>query len=142
MKRLLVFGLAALVCMSTAIAQKTHGKVGDGVFIHISSNDPHRVVMALSMALKMSEDKDVLIYCDIKGIDVVLKDAPDVEYPTFPSARTSLKKLIEKGIRVFACPACMKAAGKTSTDLMAGVKTAEKEAFFNFTKGRILTLDY
>jgi predicted peroxiredoxin len=140
MKRLLVLGLAALICMSAAIAQKTQAR--DGAFIHISSNDPHRVVMALTMALKMSEDKDVLVYCDIKGIDVVLKDAADLEYPTFPCAQTSLKELIEKGITVFACPACMKASGKTAADLMPGVKTAEKEAFFNFTEGRIVTLDY
>jgi predicted peroxiredoxin len=98
--------------------------------------------MALSMALKMSEDKDVLVYCDIKGIEVVLKETPDVGYPTFPSAQTSLKKLITKEVTVCACPACMKAAGKTTADLVPGVKTAEKEAFFNFTRGRILTLDY
>ncbi|NTU50592.1 MAG: DsrE family protein [Desulfobulbaceae bacterium] len=125
MKRLLVLGLAALICMSAAIAQRTQAR--DGVFIHISSNDPHRVVMALSMALKMSEDKDVLIYCDIKGIDVVLKDAPDVEYPTFSSAQTSLKKLLAKGITVFACPACMKAAGKTAET--AGLVFTEQSIF-------------
>jgi hypothetical protein len=36
----------------------------------------------------------------------------------------------------------MKAAGKTAEDLIPGVKTAEKAAFFNFTKGRIIALDY
>ena len=98
--------------------------------------------MALKMATMMSMDKDVLVYFDIKGIEVVLKDAKDITYPTFPSAQESLKTLIDKGITVFACPGCMKAAGKTADDLMPGVKVAEKEAFFNFTKGRILALDY
>lgn len=116
----------------------------DGVFIHISHSydDPHRVVMPLNMARMMSMDKNVLVYLDIKGIEVVLKGAKDITYPTFPSAQESLKDLIAKGITVFACPGCMKAARKTADDLIPGVKMAEKESFFNFTKGRILTLDY
>jgi predicted peroxiredoxin len=118
--------------------------IRDGVLIHIThaSDDAHRAVMALKMATMMAEDKDVLVYLDIKGIELVLKDAKDVTYPTFPSAQESLKMLIEKGIAVYACPGCMKAAGKTADDLVPGIKVAEKEAFFNFTKGRIITLDY
>jgi hypothetical protein len=36
----------------------------------------------------------------------------------------------------------LKAAGRTPADLMPGVKVADKDAFFSFTRGRILTLDY
>jgi predicted peroxiredoxin len=116
----------------------------DGVFYHISSGaeNPHNVVMALKQAVMMAEDKDVLIYFDIKGIEVVLNDAQDISYPTFPTSKESLKQLLDKGITVFACPACLKAVGKSEADLMPGVKLAEKEVFFSFTKGRILTLDY
>lgn len=123
---------------TTAIAPR------DGVFYHISSGpeDPHKVVMALKQAVMMAEDKDVLVYFDIKGIEVVLKDAQDVSYPTFPTSKESLKLLMDKGVTILACPACLKAAGKSETDLMPGVKIAEKEKFFNFTKGRILTIDY
>lgn len=123
---------------TTAIAPR------DGVFYHISSGpeDPHKVVMALKQAGMMAEDKDVLVYFDIKGIEVVLNDAQDVSYPTFPTSKESLKFLMDKGVTIFACPACLKAAGKSEADLMTGVKLAEKEMFFNFTKGRILTLDY
>jgi Predicted peroxiredoxins len=128
------------------MSDSTHAvtKVKDGIFIHISHSydDPHRVVMALKMATMMSMDKDVLVYFDIKGIEVLLKNAKDITYPTFPSAQESIKILLDKGITVFACPGCMKAAGKTADDLMPGIKVAEKETFFNFTKGRILTLDY
>jgi hypothetical protein len=41
-----------------------------------------------------------------------------------------------------ACPGCLKAAGKTAADLAPGIQVADKAAFFGFTKGRILTLDY
>ncbi|MDY0104161.1 MAG: DsrE family protein [Lentimicrobium sp.] len=116
----------------------------DGVFYHISSGteDPHKVVMALKQAVMMAEDKDVLVYFDIKGIEVVMSEMPDISYPTFPTSRESLQQLMDKGITIFACPSCLKAAGKSEADLLPGVKLAEKEMFFNFTKGRILTMDY
>lgn len=118
--------------------------IRDGIFIHVShgSDDPHRVLMALNMAVIMAEDQDVLLYFDIKGIEVVLKDAPDMTYSHFPSSRTQITKLVEKEIVIFACPGCLKAAGKTPEDLMPGIAVADKNEFFNFTQGRILTLDY
>jgi predicted peroxiredoxin len=154
MKKLL-FGLIALAFMATSCNKTIEKEVSivndstavmprDGVFYHISSgtNDPHKVVMALKQAVMMAEDKDVLLYFDIKGIEVVLNDAQDISYPTFPSSKESLKILMDKGITIFACPSCLKAAGKSEADLMPGVKIADKEKFFSFTKGRILTMDY
>jgi hypothetical protein len=41
-----------------------------------------------------------------------------------------------------ACPGCLKNAGKTPEDLRPGITVADKDKFFNFTKGRILTLNY
>ena len=116
----------------------------DGVFLHISHgvDKPHRVLMALNMAEIMAESRDVLVYFDIKGIEVVLESAPDLTFSHFPASKSQLQKLIEMGIGVYACPGCLKAAGKTPADLMPGVKVADKDAFFAFTEGRILTLDY
>jgi predicted peroxiredoxin len=118
------------------------GNVRDGMFIHVSSNDPHRVLMALRMAGLMSEDHDVIMYFDIKGIDAIVKNAPDFTMGEFPSSHAQIKSLIEKGIVIQACPGCLKVAGYTPDDLMEGIILADKEKFFNFTKGRILTLDY
>jgi predicted peroxiredoxin len=116
----------------------------DGVFIHIShgKDDPHRVLMALNMARMMSEDHDVLVYFDIKGVEVVLEDADDIAYSHFPSSKQQLSLLPTQGVTLMACPGCLKAAGKTPDDLAAGIEVADKNAFFSFTKGRILTLDY
>jgi hypothetical protein len=41
-----------------------------------------------------------------------------------------------------ACPGCLKAAGKTPADLAAGIQVANKDKFFSFTSGRVITLDY
>ena len=58
------------------------------------------------------------------------------------AAKAQIAKLIERQVPLMACPGCLKAAGKTAADLAPGIRGADKEAFFGFTKGRILTLDY
>lgn len=120
-------------------------KVRDGIFIHLSHGpeDPHRVLMALRMAEIMSEDKDVLVYFDIKGVNVVLKDSPNITMEgDFPESQKQLATLIEKGVKLQVCPGCLKAAGKTPDDVMEGVDIADKEMFFNFTDGKIISIDY
>lgn len=137
---ILLFFIGLLGCQKASEAPLPR----DGVFLHISSgyDNPHRVLMALKMAELMSDSKDVLIYFDIRGIEVVLKNSEDLTFSHFPSSHSQIKKLLERNITIMACPGCLKAAGKTREDLMEGVQVADKEAFFNFTKGRILTLDY
>ena len=119
-------------------------KVKDGVFVHIShgTDDPHRMLMGLTMAERMSADKDVILYIDITGIDVVLKDSPDLTLEPFASSKKLIQNLLSKGITIMACPGCLKVAGKTPEDLAEGISVAEKDKFFNFTRGRILTIDY
>jgi predicted peroxiredoxin len=116
----------------------------DGVFIHISHGpeEPHRVLMALRMAELMAADKDVLVYFDITGIEVVLSGAEPIEHATFPPSGEQIPRLLELGVPLYACPGCLQAAGKTADDLMDGIQVANKDAFFNFTDGRIITLDY
>lgn len=116
----------------------------DGVFIHISSGyeNPHKALMALKMAMMMSADKDVALYLDIEAVKLVLKDSKELTFGDFPPLKELLKKLTDAKVTIMACPACLKVAGKTGEDLIPGVIVAEKEKFFNFTQGRILTLDY
>jgi predicted peroxiredoxin len=49
---------------------------------------------------------------------------------------------MDKGVDIFVCPTCLKVAGYNPEDLMEGIQVAQKDKFFSFTKGRILTLDY
>ena len=150
MKNLLTSVLILAMSMAfLTYAQHTESKavqeeVRDGVFIHIShgTDDPHRMLMGLTMAERMSADKDVILYIDITGIDVVLKDSPDLTLEPFASSKTLIQNLLKKGITIMACPTCLKAAGKTPEDLAEGISVADKDKFFNFTKGRILSIDY
>lgn len=124
--------------------QSHNEKLKDGVFIHITAgyDNPHRVLMPLKMALHMSKDKDVLIYLDIEAPKLVVKNAKDLTYADFESLQTYLKKLLDAGVGIYACPTCLKLAGYEEKDLLDGVKIAQKDRFFDFTKGRIITLDY
>ena len=144
MKRALV--LFSVFCLAAVLAPPVQAgdNVKDGVFIHIShgSDDPHRLLMALNMAKIMADDHDVLVYIDIKGVDAVLKDSPDISYSHFPSSRTQFSALLKQGATLMVCPGCLKAAGKSREDVADGIQIADKNAFFDFTKGRILTLDY
>lgn len=116
----------------------------DGVFIHISHGptDAHRALMGLTMATRMAADKDVLVYLDIDAVHLVLKDATPVTQEVFKSSDVLIRQLLEAKVTVMACPTCLMVAGKKPSDLIEGVQVADKEAFFSFTAGRILTLDY
>ena len=139
--------MMSLVCATYSQQSDNTAKqeeIKDGVFIHIShgTDDPHRMLMGLTMAERMSADKDVIIYIDITGVDAVLKDSPNLTLEPFAGSKTQIQNLLNKGITIMACPTCLKAAGKTPEDLSEGISVADKEKFFNFTKGRILTIDY
>lgn len=136
---------AALALAGCSTGSPTEATGSDGVFVHITkgTDSPHEVLMGLAMAALMREGgKDVLVYFDIEGIEVVLADAPDLTYKHFASSRSQIEKLIAAGATVSACPGCLKAAGKAEGDLMPGIQLADREKFFRFTRGRILAIDY
>ncbi len=116
----------------------------DGIFIHISEsyNDPHRLLMPLKMATIMAEDKDVIVYMDIHAVNILVNDADDISLAGFETAKTYIKVLLEKKVGIYACPTCLQVAGFKTDDLAEGIQVAQKDKFFSFTKGRILTLDY
>ena len=103
---------------------------------------PHKVLMPMKMAVMMSEDKDLLVYLDINSVELLVKSAKDLEHKDFDTFQSYLNQLLEKKVGVYACPTCLKVAGFKPEDLVNGVKTAEKEKFFNFTEGKVITLDY
>lgn len=116
----------------------------DGVFIHIKSGpaEAHSVLMGLRMAQIMSTDHDVLVYFDVDGIQNVLQGSPDVAMEPFGSSAAMIADLISRKVPVQACPGCLQALGRKPDQLMPGIAIADKRAFFSFTQGRILTLDY
>lgn len=144
MKHIAMFILALAGILSASRTAFSQDLPRDGVFVHIShgAENPHRALMGLTMATRMAADKDVLVYLDIEAVHVVLKDAAPITMKVFEPSDVLLKKLLDAKVTVMACPTCLEVAGKKPADLMPGIQVANKEAFFSFTKGRILTLDY
>lgn len=60
----------------------------------------------------------------------------------YMSSNEALEKLLKQKVQIMACQMCTKAAGINPKDYKEGIIIAEKEKFFKFTRGRILTLDY
>jgi predicted peroxiredoxin len=116
----------------------------DGVFIQLSSgvNNPQSVLMALSMALKMSQDHEVLLFMDLQGPEIVLSKAQSLEMKHFDPSKITIQKLIERGVKLVVCPTCLEVMNKTEFDLIKGVKVAAKDDLFDFTKGRFLCFTY
>jgi len=136
-------GILMTSCVKTTVESPAEPET-DGVFIHISEgyNDAHKALMPLKMATIMANDKDVLIYMDIHAVNLLVKGSEDLMFDGFESAHTYLKQLLDMEVGIYACPTCLKVAGFEPADLLDGIKTADKDKFFNFTKGRIITLDY
>jgi predicted peroxiredoxin len=137
---ILAFALARVGAQSTSSAAPAR----DGVIVHIShgKDDPQRALMGLNMANMMSDDHDVVVYFDIKAIELVVKDTPNLTYASAAPAGAELRTLREKKVPLMVCPGCLKAAGKTAEDLTPDMRIADKNTFFTFTKGRIVTFDY
>jgi len=116
----------------------------DGVFIQISSgySNPMNALMGLTMAMRMSEDREVLIFLDVKGPEIVLSNAQSIELKKFEPSKILIRKLLDRGVKIEVCSTCLEAMNKTEFDLIKGVKIANKDDLFDFTKGRILSLSY
>jgi predicted peroxiredoxin len=151
MKKAILFLMAALFAVSCnqrreqpTSTKDTTTPARDGIFIHITEgyNDPHKVLMPLKMANLMTEDKDVIVYMDIKAVELLVKGAADIKSPEFDSYQEYIRQLLEKNVGIYACPTCLSVAGYKPEDLMEGIQIAMKDKFFSFTEGRILTMNY
>jgi len=79
---------------------------------------------------------------DIHAVELLVKGAKDLNFADFESFQSYLKQLIDKKVGIYSCPTCLQVAGFKPEDLMDEIQLAEKDKFFSFTKGRIITLDY
>lgn len=124
----------------------------EGVIVHIKSGPEtaegkHRIVMALNIAnMALKKDRNVLVFFDVKGVSVPLKNSPDITHEShkdgFQSAKAGIRAVLDNGGRVMVCPTCLEAGGYSKEDMMEGVEEGNFDSFFNFTDGRIVTLDW
>jgi predicted peroxiredoxin len=149
-KRILLFLAITLCllllngCQSNSQAVEAEADSKPGVFIHLShgSDDPQRFIMALSMANMMADEHDVIVYFDIKGVEVVLDGQPPVEMKGMGKSDELIFRLKQKNVPLYVCPGCLKVAGKTPGELMEGIQVADVEKLTALKTDRIISLDY
>ncbi len=158
MKKMILFaGMIALLagCMQAPESKEQEGPlafssadsgVRDGLFIHLSHayDDVNRASMALSLAVKLADTVDVLVFCDLEAVKLLTKTAehPAMSTDHYMCPKDALTELRRMKVPIIACPMCMKAANIKPEDLVEGVTVATRDKFFSFTQGRIVTLDY
>ena len=98
-------------------------RFNDGVFIHVSKgyNNPQKVLMALSLVLKMTETQDVALFFDIEGVKLLTKTSEDIQIENYMTLYNALDKLIENNIIIMACPMCLKNANIELEQLKDGI---------------------
>jgi intracellular sulfur oxidation DsrE/DsrF family protein len=74
-------------------------------------------------------------------MDVNFGGTWDIQYSHFDAFKEHIQKLLDKKVTIMVCPTCLKAAGRVPDDLASSIRIADKDRFFTFTKGRILTVD-
>ena len=116
----------------------------DGIFLHVSSgfDNPQKAAMALTLATKYTDSHDVMLFFDIKGVELVKKDSRNINMEHYDTSFDAIQHLLDNGAQIAACPMCLKKAGISEDQLIEGVQVAQKDMFFDFTEGRILSMDY
>ncbi len=111
---LLVGGFAAMFGPAPAFAGKD-----DPVFINLTSDDAHNVVMAFTASKHMSEaGHPATLFLNGKAVLMLNKNMSTM----YGEQQKELKEMMGKGITVIACGHCVKHLDLKDSDLLEGVK--------------------
>jgi len=91
----------------------------DPLFINLTSNDPHRALMAISFGQAQMERKHPLtVYLNDKAVLVASKK----NATQFAEQQKLLSDIAAKGGTVLVCPMCSKKFGVAEADFIPGAK--------------------
>jgi sulfur relay (sulfurtransferase) complex TusBCD TusD component (DsrE family) len=115
---LLVSGLSAAPS-GTAVAGSN-----DPLFINLTSDDGHRVNMALTFGGNQhARGHKLTVFLNDRAVLAASKANSD----TFADQQKKIAELLATGATVLVCPMCMKHYGVKETDLLPGLKVASPE---------------
>jgi predicted peroxiredoxin len=96
----------------------------DPLFVNLTSDDAHRVRMALAFAEGQAKlGHPVTIWLNDRGVYAGSK----AKAGDFAEAQAKLAGLIAGGAVVIACPLCIKHYGVAETDLLDGIKVGNPQ---------------
>lgn len=90
----------------------------DPLFISLTSNEPHRVTMALNFGQHhAAQGHPLSLFLSDKGVFVGVKGHAS----QFPEQQAMLREMMANGAVVIMCPLCLKHYGFTVADLLPGI---------------------
>lgn len=108
---------ALLVCL-WGFSLASVGAKTDPLFISLTSNEPHRVTMALSFGKHhAAQGHPLSLFLSDKGVYVGIKG----QASQFPEQQNILREMMANGAVVIMCPLCLKHYGFTESDLLPGI---------------------
>jgi sulfur relay (sulfurtransferase) complex TusBCD TusD component (DsrE family) len=117
-------GTAATACATSPSAQAPTSSQNAPLFINLTSDDPHRVDMALSFGTnQLNRGHGLTVFLNDKAVYVASKAYAE----RFPAQQKTLADLTQKGAAVFVCPMCMEHYGIKKDDLLTGLKTSDPD---------------
>lgn len=96
----------------------------DPLFINMTSDDGHRVNMALAFGgNQLTRGHNLTVFLNDKGVLVGSK----AHSGKFPEQQKAIADIIAKGGTVIMCPMCMKHYGVKEADLLPGIKVGNPD---------------
>ncbi|MEB8385791.1 DsrE family protein [Rhodobacteraceae bacterium KMM 6894] len=135
LKTLTAAAAIALLCSGAATAGDT-----DPLFINLTSDDGHRVNMALAFGgNQLERGHPLTVFLNDRGVMAASK-ANAVQ---FTDQQTTLQKLLDSGATILVCPMCMKHYGVAENDLLDGLKVGNPDLTgTHLFQGNVVTLTW
>jgi predicted peroxiredoxin len=116
--------LLTLSCLMLALSGSAYAGDTDPLFINMTSDDNHRVNMAITFGTKQHARGHALtIFLNDKGVLVGSK----AHAKKFADRQKDLIDAMSKGATVIICPMCMKHYKVNEADLLPGIKVGSPE---------------
>ncbi|MBK8157897.1 MAG: DsrE family protein [Rhodospirillaceae bacterium] len=116
---MLALGVATLLPMSSALAGST-----DPLFINLTTDDQHRVDMALSFGgNQLKRGHPLTVFLNDHAVLVAAKS----NNGKFEGQQGAIQQLLANGAVILVCPMCMKHYGVSESDLVPGVLVGNPE---------------
>ncbi len=117
-----VFFLSVFLLLGVGAARAADA-AKPNLFVNLTTVDPHRVEMALHFAeVAAKRGHATTVFLNIESSRIAVKDDPK-----YAPSRANLESALKAGVKVIACPMCMKHVGVKETDLIPGVQVGNPD---------------